>query len=101
MFNHDGSKLSGRRVISDLNLIASTLSGPKFKLGKKTREIHLAQYEQQMHYIKDDFNTAYSIEEMASNIHNDSEPCHIPSLKNLDEIGQIFDKIDNIIQHCV
>lgn len=100
-YNEVGTMISGNRNREDLSLIGIFISGANFKLSKKDRYNHLERCQDQVNFFNDTFGINYSMEEMRLSIDNDTEPCHIPTKKNLKEIEIIFYKLNVVIQNCI
>lgn len=100
---HKNEKIGGLvyQKNNDKLLIVRALSGFKFKLSKQDRYNHLARCKEYVLFLKDTFGIEYSIEKMKQDIDQDTEPCHIPTKRNLKEIANIFYRLDKFTQNCV
>ncbi len=101
MFNQDRTAFSGHRREGDLLLLTGALTGEKFKLAKELRLSYLDKIKAQIQYLKETFGIEYSIEQMKQDIEMDTEPNHVPTEKNMQELSRIFYKLDPVIQDGV
>lgn len=100
MYNNECTALSGKRTLGDLSLFYK-ITGEKFKLEKMDRLYYLDKGRSQINQFNNTFGFKYSLDAMRFAIENDTEPCHIPSEKNIEEIDAILCKLDPILQNCV
>lgn len=104
MYNKERTIRSSHRqlgclLFDDLTMIYKHISGTNFKLSKQDRYSHLEKYKEQ--HLNKLFDIEYSLEDMRLEIERDTEPCHVPTEKNLEEINRIFYYLDHVIQDCV
>ena len=71
-------------------IIGHYISGPVFQLEKNDREKHLERVHKQLDYLKKMFGIDYSTDDLQRSIENSSEPCHIPTVQNTQEIIHLF-----------
>lgn len=71
-------------------ILINYISGPAFQLKKSERAKHLNRMNKSLDYFKNKFRVDYSTDDLLGNIDSSTEPCHLPTEQNTQEIIQIF-----------
>ncbi len=88
-------------VQPDFEMLYHSISGNRFCVSQHERKEQLPFFKTVCNLLKDEFNIHYAIDEISSRVISDPEPNHVPSLKNIKEIKDIFHKLTSLTQNSI